>query len=340
METSVNTAAAMRFIHPVPIITPTVSELLDASLATSTTEYNNFTGPLTMGDLTPFYVDGKPLVTQDLSTGLLGAAFLTPLHQLIIAYEPTVGITTTGYTQAFENAQLNADVTEALTGTSPNLPEAVTFAQLAEADAARQGISTANVFVTGDSLGGTEAEYVAQQTGLAGIAFEPPGIPASATAPGTGANFVDVVTYGDPVANLTSDIDAEQPIAPTYVAGGGALPHYGQELFVGNPSDESYIATSLAPYLPGFEQAQANGTTAGFFSSLIGTYLTIAEPFHNPATTAYNLGTSLPLAQEIEALGYAHESDGHVLHVANDTLGQLLTYIAATHGNTVAPGLV
>ena len=344
--TSINSAAftdlpaAMSFIS-LPTTTPTVTELLDASMAVITTFINPITGTLTMGDLTDFDVGGKQLIKENLHTGLLGAAFLTPEHQVVIAFEATSGFTTKGTSAAFYAAQLNADIDQIASPTTPkNDIQAAAFARQVVKAAAADGISASNVFVTGDSLGGIEAEYTAQQTGLAGIAFEPTGIAPDSSANGNGAagsckNFIDVVTYGDTVANLASDIDIEQPLAGPYVPGGGTDPHYGQEFFIGEPANQSYISSSLAPYDAAIAASEANGTEKAYLSGLIDTYLSIATPYHNPFTTAFDLGTTLPpLTESILGAGASSSLTVPTYLAGGDTIPQLLAHIAATNAVT------
>jgi pimeloyl-ACP methyl ester carboxylesterase len=104
------------------------------------------------------------------------------------------------------------------------------------AEAALQGYSSDDIFVTGHSLGGWQAQYVAQQTGLAGIGFEAPGI--NTTVPGNGADsmFVNIGSYGSPATYMATDLPGLQPFMPAYAAGGGSKPHYGPIIMLGDPS--------------------------------------------------------------------------------------------------------
>ena len=151
-----------------------------------------------------------------------------------------------------------------------------------EAAAAEQGYSTSDIFVTGHSLGGWEAEYVAQQTGLGGIGFESPGI--NTTVPGNGAEsgFINIETYGDPVAYLSTDLPALQPFMPAYVPGGGSKPHYGSIVLIGDPN-------ALTPLI---------NASSLWGTSLIGDVIFVVDflgnffEHHLPGMQAYNLDVS------------------------------------------------
>jgi hypothetical protein len=125
---------------------------------------------------------------------------------------------------------------------------ALKFANSVVVDAAAEGFSTSNVFVTGHSLGGIEAQYVAQQTGLGGMSFEATGLATKPAATAAGTNFVNLVTDGDPVGNFSSDIQAEQPFAPPFVSQGGKAPHYGPIIVLGSAADEANIAQIVANF--------------------------------------------------------------------------------------------
>ena len=109
-----------------------------------------------------------------------------------------------------------------------------------------QGYDTSDIFVTGHSLGGWEAEYVSQQTGLNGIGFESPGLNTTVPGNGVDSGFVNVETYGDPAAFLATDLPGLQPFMPGYVPGGGSKPHYGSIVMVGDPTAMNPLINSSA----------------------------------------------------------------------------------------------
>lgn len=293
--------------------TPTVAQFLDAANA-------EYTLGGTPPGMRPFLVDGRQLGITNEITGLSAKVWVTDQNQIIIAYQGTTGGDNLlvnpliALTQVATDVQIYAKTTpQAETG-------ALAFAREVIGYAAQQGISPGSVFVTGHSLGGIEAEYVAQQTGLGGIGFEPTGIPKSATAAGTGANFVDVVTYGDPVGNYASDIKGEQPFAPAYAPGqSGSLPHYGQVVMIGTPSDQTQLTQAVASWNnPGLNQLTVPATLA----------VLMAE-YHLPGTQAHDLGIALSPLGVSDTLG---SMNGTVFPAGGYTIPQFIKAYDAAHG--------
>jgi hypothetical protein len=151
-----------------------------------------------------------------------------------------------------------------------------------EAEAAQQGYDKSDIFVTGHSLGGWEAEYVAQQTGVGGIGFESPGINTTVEGNGVHSGFVNVETYGDTAAYLATDLPALQPFMPTYVPAGGSKPHYGSIVMIGDPDATTPLVNASSLW----------GTSlvgdAIFAVDILGNFL----EHHLPGMQAYNLGIS------------------------------------------------
>ncbi len=261
---------------------PTVSEFLNAA----NVEYIGKGIPV---GLTAFLVNGQQLSYTDKSTGVQADVWQTGAGQLIVAFQGT---------QDFQ--QFLVDIGVYLKEVTKGEQESAAFVQTALADAAAQGIAASDVFITGHSLGGIEAEYAAQQTGLAGIAFEPTGIPPGSGL-GDGSNFVNIVTYGDPVGNYCSDIKGLQPFAPPYVQGGGKLPHYGQIVQIGNSSDQKKLTKNALNLI-----------------ALFGLLL----DYHLPGVQAHDLDVTLsPYSSLIDGIG---DMKGAVIDVGNDTISQLL----------------
>ena len=157
----------------------------------------------TPGGLKPFTVNGIPMTSTNVLSGESAQVWVTPQGQIIIAYQGTTGGTNLLFHPLIAITQIIADTQVIFTDTTPQaFTDSLTFEQRVQAEAAEQGYSTSDIFVTGHSLGGWEAEYVAQQTGLSGIGFESPGI--NTVVPGNGADsgFVNVETYGDTAAYL------------------------------------------------------------------------------------------------------------------------------------------
>ncbi|KWX21585.1 hypothetical protein AFM11_23905 [Mycolicibacterium wolinskyi] len=267
--------------------TPTVAQFLNAS----TTAYVLGGTP---GGLKPLTVDGKQVSQTNVLTGMSGKAWVTPEGQVIIAYQGTTGGTNLLFNPLIAVSQVITDVQVVFTDTTPQaFTDALAFQQEVEAAAIAQGYRREDIFVTGHSLGGWEAAYVAQQTGLGGIGFESPGL--NTTVPGNGANsgFVNVLTYGDTAGYFSTDLPGLQPFME-YVPGGGSKPHYGSIVMIGNPDAATPLINAAALW----------GTgpigNAIFLADILGNFL----QYHLPGIQAYHLGVT-PDPGVVPWLGYA-----------------------------------
>jgi len=291
---------------------PTVTQFLNAANA----EY--VLGGVPAG-MHAFTFLGVPVTYTDVLDGVSAQVWVTPQNQIIIAYQGTTGGENLAVDPAIALTQIIADIGIWAGGTPPAEPDSLNFANVVIGLAKLEGYSTSNIFVTGHSLGGIEAEYVAQHTGLAGIGFESTGLPVDKSA-GSGSNFVNIVTYGDPVGNYSSDLKGEQPFAAPYVAGGGSLPHYGDIVLVGNASDQTTLSNAVASW----------GTSLGADASTLVNLVGLLEDFHLPGTQAHDLGVTLnPYASLVDGGGVQNST---VFNVANDTIAQLIT-ASSGHGN-------
>jgi hypothetical protein len=253
--------------------TPTVAQFLNAASA----EY--VLGGVPAG-LKPFTVNGWPMTSTNTLTGESAQVWVTPQNQIIIAYQGTTGGTHLLVNPLIAVSQIVADIQGTSTDTTPAaFDDSLAFARQVQAEAALQGYAPGDIFVTGHSLGGWEAEYVSQYTGLGGIGFESLGL--SATSQGNGADslFVNVATYGDPAAFLATDLPGLQPFIGPYVAGGGSKPHYGSIVLVGDPSAQNPMSNASAWWGTGIVGDLAFGAVflGQFFS------------YHLPGVQAYNL---------------------------------------------------
>ncbi|BBZ36446.1 hypothetical protein AWB99_21645 [Mycolicibacterium confluentis] len=226
----------MVYDGPTDRLTPTVAQFLNASTAA-------YVLGSTPGDLKPFVVNGRQMSRTNILTGMVGKAWVTPEGQVIIAYQGTTGGTHLLFNPLIAIPQLIADLQVVFTGTTPwAFYDAHDFAEEVLAEAALQGYSEDDVFVTGHSLGGWEAQYVAQQTGLAGIGFEAPGINTTVDGNGADSMFVNIGTYGSSAPYMATDLPGLQPFMPPFVPGGpnpgdgGSKPHYGPIVMVGDPA--------------------------------------------------------------------------------------------------------
>jgi hypothetical protein len=255
--------------------TPTVAQFLNAATA----EY--VLGGVPAG-LKPFTVNGWPVTSTNTLTGESAQVWVTPQNQIIIAYQGTTGGTHLLANPLIAVTQILADMQGISTNTTPAaFHDSLNFAQQVRAAAALQGYADSDIFVTGHSLGGWEAEYVSQQTGLGGIGFESLGLLPTTADPDNGANslFVNVATYGDPAAFLATDLPGLQPFIGPYVAGGGSKPHYGSIVLVGDPSAQNPMTNASAWWGTGIVGDLAFGAVflGQFFS------------YHLPGVQAYNL---------------------------------------------------
>lgn len=261
--------------------TPTVTEFLQSAMAVL--DYKAIPD-----GAKPFLYNGQQLGIVDSATGMAAKVYVTAENQVIIAYQATTGGITgntnpvTVFTQTLQDVGIAAKIA------TPGERDALLFAQFVAHEAQKQGYSTNDIFVTGHSLGAIEAEYVAQQTGLGGIAFDGTGIPLSGLGNGDGSNFINVLQYGDPVSSYSSDVQGEQPFAPAYSPKGGDLPHYGQKVFVGSVDDQKWLSTVS-------QNEWGAGTITGKLQAA-SDYLNKGFPnFHMPTHVAANLGVDLSL---------------------------------------------
>lgn len=264
----------MTYDGPTTGKTPTVSQFLNAATAA-------YVWGGTPGDLKPFVVDGKQMESTNVLTGMSGKAWVTPEGQIIIAYQGTTGGTNLLHNPLIAVTQVIADTQVIFTDTPPRaFLDAVDFEREVEAAAIAQGYRQDDIFVTGHSLGGWEAAYVAQQTGVGGIGFESPGL--NTTVPGNGADsgFVNILTYGDTAAYFSTDLPGLQPFMPEYVPGGGSKPHYGSIVMIGNPDAAIPLMNSAALLSTGPIGA------AIFVADILVNFF----QYHLPGVQAYHLG--------------------------------------------------
>lgn len=270
---------------------PTAAQFMDAANA-------SYTVAGTPDNLTPFEIDGRQAEIVNQASGLAARAWeTTDTHQVIISYSGTVGGDNIVTNPQQVIGQVLADIPSVAGQTSEAQQDAVKFAQYVNHAAGEQGISSNDVFVTGHSLGGGEAEYVAQQTGLGGIAFDGTGIPTSDTAVGDGSNFISFDTYGDVWGGYASDVEGVQPIAPEYDADGGDLAHWGNLIMIGDVQDQQDLNTALNSLSP------LSDSSIG----LLANFLQYSSAFHYPGNQAEDLGIDLStfsLTQDLGAEGH------------------------------------
>ncbi|WP_336945032.1 lipase [Asaia sp. HN010] len=294
---------------------PTASQFLNAANAC-------YTVSGTPEGMKPFLVDGKQLAVTDLGSAMSAKVWLTDKNQVIVAFQGTTG---------GDNIVLNPLV--ALTGVASDVQvwnqtvsqaqkDALSFTHYVVDVAQKSGIDTDNIFLTGHSLGGIEASYVGQQTGLGGMSFESTGIPDAAARVGDGKNFVSVVTHGDPVGNYASDTEKDSPFVTAMEPGAdNAFNHYGKVVMVGAPEDSVKLKAKLDDW------------NASSFKNIVSLIDVVPDfiKFHLPGTQAADMGIKLsPHSILADAIFTAH---GPVLPIGDNNLSQIIA--PSTHQNSV-----
>jgi Ca2+-binding RTX toxin-like protein len=266
-------------------LTPTTQQSFDLSYwAYSQAGTPYVDGPTQLPDgFTYLMSGGAPVIDYNQYTGFYGAALVSATGQVVVAFEGTNVFTAN---TIFTAAQSFDDFCITYGLLAPSYFSADAFTQTAIADAEAAGYSAADVSLTGHSLGGADAEYVGQQTGLAGTTFGAPGIPTADTPYG-GANFVDYVDRGDPVGSYAPD-GYEVPLLKAQT-----IAHYGQALYVGPYTNAALlIAASIA-----YEAAQASTSpsyAAAEYAASATSVALAASLYHPLGNYAVDLDLTVP----------------------------------------------
>ncbi|MDX1876413.1 hypothetical protein SBE55_01150 [Mycolicibacterium sp. 141076] len=256
--------------------TPTVEQFLNASA-------NAYVLGAQPGDLKPFTVNGFQMQTFNPLSGAVGKAWVTPEGQIIVAYQGTTGGTNLLFHPLIALSQIFTDMQIIFTHTTPQaFWDSLAFERKVEAAALEQGYTTDDIFVTGHSLGGWEAQFVAQKTGRGGIGFEGPGLNTSVPGNGINSNFVNIETYGDTAAYFATDLPGLQPFMPAYDPTGGSKPHYGNIVMIGDPDAVNPLFNASALWGPN----PINNII--FAVDILGNFF----EHHLPGMQAYNLGVA------------------------------------------------
>ncbi len=256
--------------------TPTVEQFLNASA-------NAYVLGAQPGDLKPFTVNGFQMQTFNPLSGAVGKAWVTPEGQIIVAYQGTTGGTNLLFHPLIALSQIFTDMQVIFTHTTPQaFWDSLAFERKVEAAALEQGYTTDDIFVTGHSLGGWEAQFVAQKTGRGGIGFEGPGLNTSVPGNGINSNFVNIETYGDTAAYFSTDLPGLQPFMPAYDPTGGSKPHYGNIVMIGDPEAANPLFNASALWGP-------NPINDIIFAvDILGNFF----EHHLPGMQAFNLGVA------------------------------------------------
>ena len=274
--TSAPVVPELTYTGPTSGDTPTVEQFLNASA-------NAYVLGGQPGDLKPFTVNGFQMQTFNPLSGAVGKAWVTPEGQIIVAYQGTTGGTNLLFHPLIALSQIFTDMQVIFTHTTPQaFWDSLAFERKVEAAALEQGYTTDDIFVTGHSLGGWEAQFVAQKTGRGGIGFEGPGLNTSVPGNGINSNFVNIETYGDTAAYFSTDLPGLQPFMPAYDPAGGSKPHYGNIVMIGDPAAANPLFNASALWGP-------NPINDIIFAvDILGNFF----EHHLPGMQAYNLGVA------------------------------------------------
>jgi hypothetical protein len=259
---------------PLPTPEPNTAEFLSASNWTYSRDYGDLPA-----DLRPFVVDGQHLAREVTEDGFYGAAFLTPFDRVVVAFEGT-HLSALSDDPEFVLAQIAADALIRLGESPPAYGDALEFTRTVLEAAEARGIAAGEVFLTGHSLGGAEAQYVAAQLGLAGETFGGPGIPAADIPAGSVSELVNYVEYGDPFGNYSAN--------PNRINGflySDDILRYGEPTYVGDPLAVLALEAAGALFGPGTTPEQ-NAEGLALIAGL-------AEEYHVLTTYAADLGVTL-----------------------------------------------
>ena len=183
------------------------------------------------------------LDANDVSDGFFAQAYVnSQSHIIIIAYEGSLFDLST-YGRGTEEA----DAALAIGQRPAALDHAVTFATDVETAATAAQLGGYTIYVTGHSLGGTEAEAAALALNnsvpggfIAGmLTFAATGLPGY-LSPGGNNNFINFVDYGDPIGNYARDSVSELSL----ISATGS--HFGSVDLIGPSWHAAFIDAALA----------------------------------------------------------------------------------------------
>jgi hypothetical protein len=228
-----------------PTVAPTLSEYYNAANAVEMDNRNGTPAttskiPASAG-LTPFLESNSdPLSPGNnwLSDGFFGEAFIDKNGDVIVAFEGSLLIGG----GAFGAGSRGADRQILIGGTPAAFNDANLFVTDVEQYVAKNYSALDPIYLTGHSLGGAEAEYVASLGGESGVTFGAPGEQLPNYSQISGQTFTDYVDFGDPVGNFVSfgkHFGTVQEVGPRLDQLGGELvglalfhplSHYGADL--------------------------------------------------------------------------------------------------------------
>ena len=226
---------------------------------------------------------GAPVIDYQPASGFYGAALVGPSGQVVITFEGTNLYTGN---DIFTTAQSIDDTAISYGWLAPSYFTAEAFTDTVIGDAEAAGISETAISLAGHSLGGADAEYVAQQTGLPGVTFGAPGI-ATAATPYSGTNVFDYVDRGDPVGSYAPD-GYEVPLLLSQ-----NIAHFGQALYVGPYSNAALLVAASIAYVAAENSTSPSYAAAEYAASAASVALA-ADEFHPLSNYAIDLGLTVP----------------------------------------------
>ena len=219
---------------------------------------------------TPHYASSNNYDAFNPLTGFYAAAYTLGTganESIVISFEGT-NIANYQANSVFSTAEILADY-KLYKGELPaDLKEAATFAENVLKTAQSEGISKSNIYLTGHSLGGAEAEYADVKTGLTGTTFGAPGISSDYIPSGKTSHLTDYVEYGDPVGNYAYT-GPNSPEGPFIYSDN--VEHFGTTKYTGHPSDALALIASGQAYGSSNSEVKAGGLTG---------FLLAADNFH------------------------------------------------------------
>lgn len=290
--------------------TPTVEMFLSAANTTYT-----LTGK--PWNLSPFLVNGEQVSIIDEITGMAAEVWKTDKNQLIIAFQGTTGGDNLLLNPALIITQVMSDLVIMNQSQPLCFDNSLKFTQYVVHEAELQGYTTNDIFLTGHSLGGTEASYVAQKTGLGGVSFESYALSAALTGNGNGSNFVSVETYGDPWGQYGSDTMPNSPlVTETTSIINTEYNHYGKVVQLGSLHDQARMESQYAHW-----GSSVLGNLVDFVKIIDDFFI-----YHLPITQARNMGITdlYPYSLILNTISTQH---GPIAPIGQNTIQQALDYV-------------
>jgi hypothetical protein len=170
------------------------------------------TAPPTSTGLT-LLLDSGQINANWISDGFFGQAFLDAAGSVIISFEGS--ILNLRDQSSYAKGSRGADLAISIGLTPSAFIDAHTFADDVQQYLALHSLGSHPIYLTGHSLGGAEAEYVASLDHYNGVTFGAPGtLRPTYKAAVAGQTFINYVDFGDPVGNFGFHFSRVQEVGP------------------------------------------------------------------------------------------------------------------------------